>query len=147
MIIRKLYAGDLPQIMQIEEKTQVTPWSDDVFNQCMIAGYPGWVIEEEKRILGFIIVSRNLDECHILTLCVDIPFQRKGLGREILQFALSEMKTSGVKIAYLEVRRTNSRAIRLYEKMNFKKIGERKDYYTTVNGYEDALVFALDLSS
>jgi ribosomal-protein-alanine N-acetyltransferase len=40
------------------------------------------------------------------------------------------------------VRRSNSHAISLYQKMNFHLVGERKEYYPTLSGYEDALVFA-----
>ena len=48
-------------------------------------------------------------------------------------------------MVYLEVRRTNTPAISMYRNMNFKHIGERKNYYPTAKGSEDALIFVRDL--
>ena len=63
----------------------------------------------------------------------------------MLEYALDYAKQQGAMAAYLEVRRSNTPAIALYQKMQFLPIGERKNYYTTVSGSEDALVFARNL--
>jgi len=44
--------------------------------------------------------------------------------------ALDELRRRGVKKVFLEVSVDNIKAQRLYEKFEFKKIGERKDYYS-----------------
>ena len=46
----------------------------------------------------------------------------------------------------LEVRKTNKPAIALYKKYGFKKIGERKAYYPSEHGREDAVMYALPVS-
>ncbi len=145
-IIRKLYPNDLPEVLSIENAEHIAPWTHETFITCMRAGYPGWVlVSPTKAILGFIIVSHVLDECHVLNLCVHHAHQHQGLGTLLLEHALNEAKREGVGIAYLEVRRSNTKAIALYQKMHFKQVGLRKQYYATVNGHEDALVFARSL--
>lgn len=144
-MLRALYAADLPELLAIENSVHVSPWSADTFKTCFQAGYVGWVIEHEKKVIAFIIISLRPDECHILNLCVTREQQRRGHGKCLLIHALSHAKEHGVGIAYLEVRRSNTRAIDLYRKNQFHFIGERKEYYPTVNGKEDALVFAMSL--
>lgn len=125
--------------------TQVSPWTEETFNVCFQAGYVGWVVEIEKKIIGFVMVSLQMDECHILNLVVGNAHQRQGWGQKLMDHALEYADQKGAGIVYLEVRRSNSRAIALYRKLHFHVIGERKEYYPTVAGKEDALIFAKSL--
>lgn len=144
-MFRKMVKADLPQLIAIEQSVQGAPWNEETFKTCFEMAYDGWVAEQDNRIAGYIVVSLQTDECHILNLCVAREYQRQGLGRKLLEFGLNQAKSRQMGIAYLEVRRSNSRAIALYRKMKFMMIGERKNYYQTVNGPEDALIFAMSL--
>lgn len=144
-MLRTLTKSDLSAILLIEQAVHVTPWTEETFKTCFKAGYYGWVIEVDKKIIGFIIVSLRTEECHILNLCVTHQYQRQGYGQQLLEYALQYAREKKALIVYLEVRRSNLRAISLYRKMNFCAIGERKDYYPTVSGQEDALIFAKNL--
>lgn len=141
-MLRQLYKSDIDQILAIEESVHVAPWAEDTFHTCFDAGYLGWCIESNKRIVGFVMASYRADECHILNLCVARPQQGQGWGRKLMEHALAEASRLGILVAYLEVRASNSRAIELYKKMHFQQIGERRHYYPTVSGHEDALIFA-----
>lgn len=144
-MLRNLYKSDLPQVLAIENAVHIAPWSEDTFKTCFQADCIGWVIEQDKRILGFIIASVRVGECHILNVAVARDFQHQGYGKKLLAQALDQAKNSGAKIAYLEVRHSNQKAISLYQKMGFQLIGERKNYYVTVGGHEDAFIFAKNL--
>lgn len=146
-MLRMLFKSDLSAIVAIEQSVHISPWTDETFLLCFKAGYLGWVIEKEGAIIGFIIASLKTDECHVLNLCVARDHQHQGYGRQLLTHALQEVKKAGAGIVYLEVRRSNSRAISLYRKMKFHLIGERKNYYPTLSGVEDALVFAKSLAN
>lgn len=146
-MLRTLFKSDIPQALMIEKSVHVTPWTETTFKACFDAGYVGWVIESEKKVIAFIIVSLSPEECHVLNLCVDRAYQHQGFGHHLMETALAHAKYKGIGIAYLEVRKTNTRAISLYKKMNFSQIGERKNYYPTEGGNEDAYVFALSLKS
>ena len=143
---RKLFKSDLAQLLAIEQAVHVTPWTEETFKTCFQAGYVGWVIEVDKKIIGFVIISLA-EECHVLNLCVARQYQHQGWGRKLLEIALTQAKQQGVHIAYLEVRDSNSHAISLYRSMGFQVVGGRKNYYATVAGHEDALVFAKTLTS
>lgn len=147
MTLRLLDENDLPQLLSIENAVHVAPWPEDVFRRCLQAGYFGWVAEHETQILGFIFVSLQASECHILNICVAPEYQHQGFGRQLLAYALTEVKKKGAGIAFLEVRRSNQHAIALYHQFEFIKIGERKGYYPSLQGAEDALVFAKDLAN
>jgi [ribosomal protein S18]-alanine N-acetyltransferase len=142
-VLRPIHRADMEQLIAIEKAVQIAPWSEHSFAMCMSAGYLGWVIEKEQTILGFIIASLHHTEYHILNLCINFPYQRQGFGQLLLNHALSHAQAAGAAFTYLEVRQSNSRAINLYQKLGFSAIGERKDYYPTVNGREDALILAL----
>lgn len=144
-MLRTLLKSDLDQVLTIEQAVHVVPWNRETFQICFESGYLGWVIEQNKKVIGFIFVSLHVEECHILNVCIARDFQQQGWGKKLLEHALAYAKKEGAGVAYLEVRRSNQRAISLYRKMKFHMVGERKNYYQTVSGYEDALVFAISL--
>lgn len=144
-MIRSLYKSDLPQILAIEKSVHIAPWTEDTFKVCFQTGYIGWVLEINDKVVGFIIISLTREECHVLNIGVAHEYQHQGYGKSLVKHVLDHSRTNGVGIAYLEVRRSNTRAITLYRKMGFHFVGERKDYYPSVAGNEDALIFAMSL--
>lgn len=144
-MLRKMARDDVPAMLVIEQAAQGAPWTEDTFKICFEQNFEGWVLEIDEQIAGYIVLGMQADECHILNLCIARKFQRQGHGRTLLEYGMREAKQRGIAIAYLEVRRSNSRAINLYSKLHFRMIGERRDYYQTVNGPEDALIFAVSL--
>jgi ribosomal-protein-alanine N-acetyltransferase len=144
-MFRPITKKDLTQLLAIEKATHIVPWTEDTFKVCFNAGYFGWAIEIENNTVGFIMISMQRDECHVLNVVVQHTHQGKGLGRQLMEYAMLHAKQQGAAIVYLEVRRSNSRAISLYRKLHFHQVGERKGYYPTVAGLEDALVFAKSL--
>jgi ribosomal-protein-alanine N-acetyltransferase len=146
MSIRSISDLDIPALLAVEESSQPVPWSEDAFKRCWEANYPAWVMEDDDKIVAFVIISLASGECHVLNLCVHPDYQRRGHGKALLIHALHVAKLQGAGIVYLEVRRSNTNAIELYRKMNFKHIADRRNYYPhTPKGPEDALVFARDL--
>lgn len=147
-MLRKLTPNDIPQLVAIEIATQISPWSEELFQHCFQVTNYGWGIESiEGIIVAFILITIQAGECHILNFCVKTNYQRQGYGQHLLQHMMAEIEQKNVAIAYLEVRNTNTPAITLYQKTGFKKIGERKNYYLSPKGTEDAWVFAKILAN
>ncbi len=144
-MLRKATELDIPSLITIEQATQLAPWTEEIFDRCFKMKCDCWVIEEDDHVIAFLMMTSSVTrESHILNLCVESFYQRKGHGQKLLNYALSQAKHHGIEIIYLEVRRSNHNAIMLYHKAGFIQVGERKDYYPTENGREDALVFAID---
>ena len=86
-----------------------------------------WVIENRKKIIGFLIEQRCDNEINLLNVAIDRPFQNKGIGKKLINHYLDLI--SGNCSVFLEVNKTNIIARKIYADLNFKNIGMRKNYY------------------
>ena len=148
MNIRKMKDTDIAAVSRIEKLTHIQPWSENVLTDCYHSDYLCLVAEEndyQKELKGYIILSQELDEAHLLNLCVSLKYQGFGLGRELTARGIKEVVKRGARKMFLEVRRSNMRAIRLYESFGFSEIGIRTNYYQGSSLSEDAVVMALVL--
>ena len=145
MNIRKMKDTDIAAVSRIEKLTHIQPWSENVLTDCYHSDYLCLVAEEndyQKELKGYIILSQVLDEAHLLNLCVSLKYQGFGLGRELTARGIKEVVKRGARKMFLEVRRSNMRAIRLYESFGFSEIGIRTNYYQGSSMSEDAVVMA-----
>ena len=148
MNIRKMKDTDIAAVSRIEKLTHIQPWSENVLTDCYHSDYLCLVAEEndyQKELKGYIILSQVLDEAHLLNLCVSLKYQGFGLGRELTARGIKEVVKRGARKMFLEVRRSNMRAIRLYESFGFSEIGIRTNYYQGSSLSEDAVVMSLVL--
>lgn len=143
-IIRAMLSADIDQVHQIELTAHRTPWSRAILRDCVLVGYDCRVLEQVdirgKRIAGYIISRYSDKVCHILNLCIDVPQQKKGLGKFLLKTVLNSLKSNVVDTVILEVRPTNLAAIALYEGFGFQSGEIKRNYYKDENGTEDALL-------
>lgn len=135
----------LPAVMDIEERAYPWPWTLGMFRDSLNSGYLCHVLADAGQLLGYTVIYVAVGECHILNICVEPEKHGKGLGRMLLRHALECAIDHGAEQAFLEVRPSNTAAIRLYESMGFVQVGLRKDYYPAGDLREDALVYQLDL--
>jgi ribosomal-protein-alanine N-acetyltransferase len=100
---------------------------------------PGMIALSEGRptIRGFILCRVVLDEAEILTLAVAREYRGAGIGRALLDQAMSQAELAAAKSVFLEVSTRNEAAIALYTKFGFVRGGLRRDYYADGS---DALV-------
>ena len=144
--LRPMQDDDIDRVLLIEYRGHTHPWSERMFTDCLAASYSSFVLQHQQRVVGYAILSSVLDESHLLNICIDPHWQGQGLGRYLLNCVLTQMKTKGAKQCFLEVRRSNYAAISLYETVGFVEVGERLDYYPSIEGREDALVYAKNLA-
>ncbi|MFQ6077351.1 MAG: ribosomal protein S18-alanine N-acetyltransferase, partial [Candidatus Bathyarchaeia archaeon] len=102
--------------------------------------YPQTFLTAEKdgRVIGYAVAithTRNLG--HVLSIAVHPNERRKGAGEALTFKMLEVLKRLGVTDVRLEVRKSNTPAQRLYEKLNFRYSHTIRGYY----GDEDALVY------
>ena len=142
---RMLYA-DLREVLAIEKRAYEFSWTESIFRDCIRVGYHCQVLETPH---GFIqtygVMSAAAGEAHILNLCVRPELWGRGLSRRMLEHLLELARTAEVQSVFLEVRPTNTAALRLYSSAGFCEIGLRPGYYPAAGGREDALVMAKEL--
>lgn len=132
-------------IARIELASNRPPWSERLFlnefsNPCSLT----FGARSDGELVAFVVAHAVIDEAHIVNFAVDQKARRRGVGRELLSYLLSDLYKRGVRWVTLEVRRSNRAALGLYEGMGFQEVGVRVGYYP--DNQEDALVMSLNLS-
>ncbi len=144
--IRPMQSTDLARVADIEKRGYAFPWSENIFRDCLRAGYSCWVAEARHCVAGYAVLSVAAGESHVLNICIDPAWQRLGLGRQLMQHLMARAHEYGARRMLLEVRPSNEGARRLYHELGFNEIGLRRAYYPGKGGMrEDALVLAMEL--
>ncbi len=131
-MIRFMQATDVASVTQIEKKVQSHPWTEKQFLEA-VEQYQSTVIEKNGQVVGFCILQPVLDEANLLLMAIDPSQQGQGLGFELLDQSMAMLSNNPLQI-FLEVRESNSAAIKLYEKADFHQIDLRKNYYPKPDG-------------
>lgn len=140
-MIRKIKKEDIDRIIEIELKTLNTTLGKENFILAldnMMSYYYAYLIDD--KIVAYISTVFDGEVIEILNICVDVEYQNKGIGFKLINYVLNELRDASRAI--LDVRKSNERAIHLYEKLGFKKIHVRKNYY---NNSEDAIMYELKI--
>ena len=136
-MIRIATSNDLVDILSIEKKVFKHPWSKEQLswelNSQPVA--ENYVMIARGNMIGYLFSHVVDDDVQILNIAIDIPFQHKGYGEQLLSYFLDQFNTDSS--IHLEVRKSNFPAINLYLKFGFHETGTRKGYYT--DG-EDAII-------
>lgn len=142
---RRMTADDIGAVTAIEGAIYPHPWTRGNFGDSLAAGYHCWVVECGGEICGYSVVMIAAAEAHLLNLSVAAPWQRRGIGREVLGFVLKLARDYGARQVLLEVRPSNGAALALYASAGFAEIGRRRGYYPAGDEREDAIVLELSL--
>ncbi|MEK6705914.1 MAG: ribosomal protein S18-alanine N-acetyltransferase [Bdellovibrionota bacterium] len=138
---------DIPKITEIERRVQHDkwkPWSKENFITEFNKPYCNLLVmtddETDNKIAGFIVFWIMFRECEILNLAVDFPYRGLGVAKELIRQAVSIAMKKDITKILLEVRKSNTPAIQLYQTLKFVITNIRKGFYS--DG-EDAYQMAL----
>lgn len=143
--MRPMRATDVDAVMDVELRAYPFPWTRGIFDDCLRAGYPAWLLHVDGRLAGYGVLSIAAGEAHVLNVCVDPALQGGGLGRRLFRALIDIARQHGAERVFLEVRPSNPHAIALYHDEGFNEIGRRPRYYPAHTGREDAIVMAREL--
>ena len=142
--IQEMQLDDLEQVVEIEQQNFSVPWTENGFFSFLLRSDTLFLVaKEEDRILGYLGIMMVLDEGEITNVSVAQTARRRGVGRLLVQTMLDKMRRAGLDMIHLEVRKSNTPAIRLYEQFAFVQDGERKNYYEEPT--EDAVLMSCRL--
>jgi len=142
----KLNQQNLSEVYALEQSAHGFPWTFGIIKDCL-AKYNCFGIYplNSKQIVGYSVMQIILDEAHLLNLTIAPNYQKRGLGRKLLEFTLQKAQENKATNCFLEVAVNNFAAINLYDQNGFNQIGLRSNYYRDKNGnFADAYVMALE---
>lgn len=143
-LIKRAKITHIHQVHKIEVESFKRPWSFASFIFEIKNPFSFfYVIEKDKKIIGYFILWDMGEEFHLANIAVKKEERGKGYGRMMLDKILEMAKKENKKRIRLEVRVSNERAIKIYEKFGFKKTRIIKNYYGDEDGYE----FVYELNS
>jgi ribosomal-protein-alanine N-acetyltransferase len=136
---------DVEEILAVEEASFTNPWTREMYLAELENPEVShlYVARDEARcIVGYCAFWLVGDELHINNLAVAPARRRAGVASALLTHVLQEGRRLGAIRAILEVRRSNTVALRVYERFGFTVTGVRPGYYS--HPVEDALVLWRD---
>ncbi len=136
-MIRQFEKVDLAEIAEIEKECFKVPYAEKMLESSFNAPTFFGLLDKEEEIKGYVFATAVLDEVNIDRVAVREKFRSHQVATNLLNEAQKIFKEKGIVNVYLEVRRTNEHAKRLYEHLGFTVVGVRERYY---EGVEDAFV-------
>lgn len=139
--------GFISQIARIETELFYDAWDGMAVYSLLTQYGVGLIVAEmDDELVGYCIYQVVFELAEILRIATDSDFQKKGVGKSLLDEFAKLCQQKEAKRVLLEVRADNFSAIRLYEKHGFYQIDVRKAYYKDETGVVDALILQKDLS-
>lgn len=155
LILSRMAAKHLDEVMRLERESFPQPWPKRVFGA--LAAHPRSIALvaltlPNQTLAGSLCLmlepgargDASRLEVQVQNLAVDPAYRKQGVARYLLFHGLKEARRQGAAGARLEVRPSNAAARALYRSLGFEIIGSKPGYYALPR--EEALTLSCDLS-
>lgn len=142
--ITPMQPSDLDAVMEIERHSFGNQWAERIFREELEREWAHIDVARarddrgELALVGFCNYWVVRDEIHLLNIATLPSWRRHGIASRLMQHLLDVASRRRCRYITLEVRRSNTAAIALYEKYDFVAVGVRPKYYAEDG--EDAIV-------
>lgn len=149
-VLRLAQRDDIPAMVDIERSVYdgQAPWREqDFLSEIVRFGRRLYVVlAYEGQPIGFVGSAywREKSDLHITNIAVLPIWQNQGFGAELIQEIETTARQMGLATLSLEVRRSNTAAQRLYERLGFRVTSVKPRYYH--GDHEDALEMHKELT-
>lgn len=127
------------QVAALEKECFSDPWSQRSVASELENPLALWLVwEEDGQVLGYVGSQTVLDETDMMNVAVSAQARRRGIAQALVEALVIQLKQRGSRYLTLEVRASNAPAICLYEKLGFRQVGRRPNYYS--HPKEDGLI-------
>ena len=147
-------------VVRIADECHLEFWSAEAYREELKSKESCFLISANgNEVFGFIVgrfhpsstdgtLSKNAEaaeesEADIVNIGIKSKYRKAGIGRQMLETFLEKAKRQHIKKVWLEVRKSNSIALKFYLANGFVKTGERRNFYA--NPPEDAVIMCLKL--
>ena len=132
-------SNHVAQIAELERLCFSAPWSENAVRGELTNPLSLWVVAVDgQKVAGYVGSQSVMGEADMMNLAVAPEFRRNGIGRQLVERLITQLRNNGVSSLTLEVRASNDAARNLYENLGFAQVGRRPNYYS--NPKEDALI-------
>ena len=140
MEIVKMNEAHVASVAAIEKECfGVDAWSEKSVASELTNKLAFWLVAVDgDRVAGYVGSQTVCGETDMMNVAVTADYRRQGLGEKLVLALVEELKAMESQCLTLEVRASNTPARTLYEKLDFRQIGLRKNYYR--NPKEDAYI-------
>ena len=145
--IRNLAESDLAMVEAISAASPgAARWSVLAYQAMLRDPLQGRVLVacDDGRVVAFVCIRVVAGEAEVMNLAVEPAWRRQHIAFRLLEQGLRLAAIEGAHRVFLEVRKTNEAALRLYERFGFTVIGARTGYYK--DPLEDAVVLGRSLA-
>jgi len=142
--VRLLRSSDLPRVMEIEQTSFTTPWSEKTFEGLLRRTDTDLLgAVRDDRLIGYAVAWTVAGQSELGNVAVAPEARGLGIGRLLVSAVVQRLRFRHVSDVFLEVRESNEVARTLYDTAGFTIVGRRRAYYSQPT--EDALVMRLTL--
>ena len=119
---------DLAQIVDLEKKCFNDAWNlEQVENELEVNPFSnGYMLKENDKVVAYAFMWETFEMAQIARIGVDPDQRKKHYGQKMIEKA----RSGGCEYMSLEVRESNTAAIKLYEKLGFVIVNVSKGYYS-----------------
>ena len=143
IIIAPLEKQDIFHVAMLEATCFSMPFTEKALSELFLnTSWHFFVAKHENKVVGYISFYCIIDETEIVNVCVLPEYRGQGIGRRLTQCAIDFNKEIKGTRVMLEVRISNTPAIKLYESLGFIPVGVSKNHYKMPT--EDALLMNLE---
>ena len=144
--LEPLTQAQLDDVLRIEKTAYAHPWTRGNFADSLKSGYQMLALMGGDTLIGYFVAMQGVDEVHLLNITVAPEFQGQGYGVLMLDALSVWARSRQAQWLWLEVRVGNIRAMQVYERFGYRRVGERKHYSPASRGHrEHAVVMSLKL--
>jgi ribosomal-protein-alanine N-acetyltransferase len=130
----------LKDLALLEKQCFSVPWSENALRMELTKENSRFFVAVIKNeVLGYIGANNVLGEVYIDNIAVFSNFRGLGVATTLLNHLISVSKEEKCDLVTLEVRESNTIARKLYEKLGFKNVGVRKNFYDQPK--EDGIIY------
>ena len=154
-IIRRCEERDLDSVVNINMATLPEHYSDYFFESLLRELPEAFIVAEvDDKVIGYIMCKiefgfsnfRKLGfvkKGHVVSVAVFDQHRGKGIGKALMLEGIHGVLSRKSDEIYLEVRVSNTQAIRMYQRLGFQIKSRLRSYY---RDGEDAYLMALEFS-
>ncbi len=134
------------QIAELEKLCFSAPWSEKSIASELENDISLWLVAlEGDTVVGYVGSQTACGDTDMMNIAVHPDWRRRGIAQILIELLIQRLKNWGCASLSLEVRASNAAAIALYEKLEFKQVGRRPNYYRDPK--EDALILRKEWDS